>query len=171
MGCQFIVRSQGLKHHLTLKTISYGGIEITRLLEDGVAVFEISDPDAVLELVVKRKNGDVCKSGTGHRTAASFKTTTTNSTKPSNKQHSNGSQKRKSCDISASSEISGSQSAGARMAAAAPTIVDLSKEKGSAEQSKEKEDSDSTNKKRKTTDAPLGEKNSEQPNKTDCYIV
>jgi hypothetical protein len=61
MGHQIILRSQGLNHDLALKTTVYGKVEITRSEENGVAILEISDPNAVLELVVREKNGDVSK--------------------------------------------------------------------------------------------------------------
>jgi hypothetical protein len=40
-------------------------MEIKRCREEGVAVFEIVDPDAVLELVVRRKNKNICKRSSG----------------------------------------------------------------------------------------------------------
>ena len=60
MGQQFIVRSQGLKHHLALRTLVYDGVNIQRKREGGLAVFEIVDQDAILELVVKRRTADDC---------------------------------------------------------------------------------------------------------------
>ena len=55
MGQQFIVRSQGLKHHIKeLKTVAYDGVKITRCWENNIAVFELSDPDAIIELVVRK---------------------------------------------------------------------------------------------------------------------
>ena len=60
MGHQFLVRSQGHKHHLRLKTVVHDGVDITRLHKDGMAVFEITDPDVVLELIVR------CKSANDH---------------------------------------------------------------------------------------------------------
>lgn len=56
MPPQFIVRSHGLERDLKLRTVVYGGVEIKRLTEHGLAIFEISDPDVVLELVIKRKS-------------------------------------------------------------------------------------------------------------------
>eukprot|EP00956_Cyclotella_meneghiniana_P011586 scaffold16276_cov49-Cyclotella_meneghiniana.AAC.6 len=55
MGHQFLVRSQNLKHHLTLRTYVYDNVDIQRTRENGLAVFEIVDEDVVLELIVKRR--------------------------------------------------------------------------------------------------------------------
>lgn len=59
MGHQFIVRSQGLKQNLNLKTVVYDGVNITRFDEDdGTAVYEINDQDLVLELIIRPKYAD-----------------------------------------------------------------------------------------------------------------
>ena len=50
MATQFIVRSHGHKHPLDLKSITYDGVEISRVRENGFMVFELSDPDVVIEL-------------------------------------------------------------------------------------------------------------------------
>ena len=57
MATQFTVRSFGHKHNLELKSVTYDGVDISRVRENGFMVFEISDPDVVIELVVKRKIG------------------------------------------------------------------------------------------------------------------
>jgi len=49
------VRSQDSKYHLRLITKVHEGIQLTRLREDGVAVFEVSDPDLELELIFKKR--------------------------------------------------------------------------------------------------------------------
>jgi hypothetical protein len=57
MATQFIVRSEGNKHALSLKTVVYDGLDIRRLQENGIPIFELpSDEDMIIELVVKRKN-------------------------------------------------------------------------------------------------------------------
>jgi hypothetical protein len=57
MGTQFIVRSQHNKHALALKTVIYDGIQMIRSRdENDVAVFEFTDPDVLVELVVRKNN-------------------------------------------------------------------------------------------------------------------
>jgi hypothetical protein len=56
MSSQFIVRSQGQNHPLNLKLLLHDGISISKLCEGGITVLEVSDVDAVIELVVRRKS-------------------------------------------------------------------------------------------------------------------
>jgi hypothetical protein len=56
MTTQFIVRSEGEKQLLAFSTMCYDGINLTTVTEGGITIFEISDPDAVIELVVRRKS-------------------------------------------------------------------------------------------------------------------
>jgi hypothetical protein len=58
MATQFVVRSQGHRRPLQLKTLLYDGVEIVRVRENGIAIFDIVDPDddVILELVIKRKH-------------------------------------------------------------------------------------------------------------------
>jgi hypothetical protein len=54
MAPQFLVRSQGLNHQLKLNTVVYDGVEIVRLKEGLIPVFEFAD-EVELQLVVRRK--------------------------------------------------------------------------------------------------------------------
>jgi hypothetical protein len=55
VGSQFTVCSQNSKHPLLLQAVLHDGIEISRRQADGIAVFELLDPDVTVELVVRRK--------------------------------------------------------------------------------------------------------------------
>ena len=59
MSTQFLVRSQNNEHTLTLRTLLYDGLELHRIQDDGMAVFEIADADVLIELVVRRKKSAV----------------------------------------------------------------------------------------------------------------
>jgi hypothetical protein len=71
MGYQFLVRSHGLENHLKVKSVVYDEVKVMRVKENGMPVFEIIDPDAIIELVIRRKastgddglkeNKDACK--------------------------------------------------------------------------------------------------------------
>jgi hypothetical protein len=63
MGTQFIVRSQDNKFALKLRTVLYDGVEMIRLRENDIAIFEFDDPDVVVELVVRKKT----RSSSGER--------------------------------------------------------------------------------------------------------
>jgi hypothetical protein len=54
MAEQFIVRSQGLKQQLKLNFVVYDGVEVIRLKEGLIPVFEFAD-EVELQLVVRRK--------------------------------------------------------------------------------------------------------------------
>lgn len=54
MAPQFLVRSQGLNHQLKLNTVVYDGVEIVRLKEGLIPVFEFAD-EVELQLVIRRK--------------------------------------------------------------------------------------------------------------------
>eukprot|EP00956_Cyclotella_meneghiniana_P022161 scaffold41436_cov37-Cyclotella_meneghiniana.AAC.1 len=56
MATQFLVRSPGNKHAISLKTILYDGVGLSRVDDNGMAVFELSDADVEVEIVVRRKN-------------------------------------------------------------------------------------------------------------------
>lgn len=58
-----IFEPRSSKHHLRLTTRVHEGIQLTRLREDGVAVFEVSDPDLELELIVKKRKSPVLGGG------------------------------------------------------------------------------------------------------------
>jgi hypothetical protein len=63
MATQFIVRSEGHKQALSLKTVIYDGLQIGRLQENGIHIFELpSDADITIELVVKRKSSSAAES-------------------------------------------------------------------------------------------------------------
>jgi hypothetical protein len=63
MATQFIVRSEGHKQALSLKTVIYDGLQIGRLQENGIQIFELpSDADIIIELVVKRKSSSAAES-------------------------------------------------------------------------------------------------------------
>jgi hypothetical protein len=47
-------------NNLKLRTIVHGGIDITRIRENGIFILEISDPDALLELTVRKKSDVDC---------------------------------------------------------------------------------------------------------------
>ena len=57
MATQFLVRSESNAHPLKLRTILHDGLEIRRSTENGVAVFEMTDPNVVIELVMRRNVG------------------------------------------------------------------------------------------------------------------
>lgn len=57
MATQFLVRSPGNKHAISLKTVLYDGVGLSRIIDDnGTVVFELSDSDVQVELVVRRRN-------------------------------------------------------------------------------------------------------------------
>lgn len=56
MATQFLVRTPGNKHAINLKTILHDEIELIRIDEDGMAIFELPAADVVVELVVRRHN-------------------------------------------------------------------------------------------------------------------
>jgi hypothetical protein len=86
MATQFIVRSEGNKQALSLKTVVYDGLDIRRLQEDGIPIFELpSDEEMIIELVVKRKNSS------------------TSETNP--KSAPNSSKKRKAADLKTPDDI------------------------------------------------------------------
>lgn len=62
MATQFIVRSQD-KQPFGLRTVIYPGIEIKRTKENDIAVFELTDSDLIVELVVKRKSSAPATTG------------------------------------------------------------------------------------------------------------
>lgn len=47
--------SHGLENHLQVKSVVYDGVKIARVKENGMPVFEIIDPDAIIEIAVRRK--------------------------------------------------------------------------------------------------------------------
>jgi hypothetical protein len=55
MGYQFLVRSHGLENHLKVKSVVYDEVKVMRVKENGMPVFEIIDPDPIIELVIRRK--------------------------------------------------------------------------------------------------------------------
>eukprot|EP00804_Cyclotella_cryptica_P019454 CCRYP_006630-RC/>CCRYP_006630-RC protein AED:0.24 eAED:0.24 QI:0/0.33/0.25/1/0.33/0.25/4/610/455 len=55
MSTQFIIRSKGQNHPLNLKLLLHDGIDISKQFQGGVTVLEVSDVDAVIELVVRRR--------------------------------------------------------------------------------------------------------------------
>ena len=54
MATQFLVRSPGNKHAIPVKAVLYDGVELTKIDEDGMSVFQLSDPGVTVELVVRR---------------------------------------------------------------------------------------------------------------------
>jgi hypothetical protein len=64
MATQFIVRSEGGLLPLNLKTVVFDGFKIGRLQENGIRIFEMpSDPDVIIELVVKRRSSSAAAAG------------------------------------------------------------------------------------------------------------
>eukprot|EP00956_Cyclotella_meneghiniana_P034392 scaffold104364_cov36-Cyclotella_meneghiniana.AAC.2 len=61
MATQFLVRTPGNKHAINLKTILHDEIELIRIDEDGMAIFELPAADVVVELVVRRQHNSSCQ--------------------------------------------------------------------------------------------------------------
>ena len=61
MATQFLVRTPGNKHTINLKTILHDEIELIRIDEDGMAIFELPAADVVVELVVRRQHNSSCQ--------------------------------------------------------------------------------------------------------------
>ena len=70
MSTQFLVRSDSNGHPLKLRTVLYDGLELRRTFENGVAVFEVSDSDVVIELVIRRNVGSIVDRDAGYKSIA-----------------------------------------------------------------------------------------------------